>query len=345
MIGSEETMSKVPLTMAIGPYEHTRDLATGVVAVEGVDLNFLNLPTLDIFTRMTDRQEFDVSEMSFGRYAGLRARGDDRLIGLPVFLSRVFRHSSIYVRGDGAIRGPQDFRGSVRIGVPEWFQTAGIYMRGWLVNEAGGRMEDVDWVLGGLNFPNADAEPMSLPSHIRTRHVADRSLNQMLMQGELDALFTASAPHGFMGRDPRIARLYPDFMAAEGDYYRRTGIFPIMHIVCMRRDVAEKHPWLPMNLLKAFETAKKSTLDRFKLVNMSRYALPWGNAYVERSREIFGEDFWPYGVAANRRTLDAFVQYAYEQGVCRRLLRVEELFAEGAMEATNFYAAQGEPAA
>lgn len=338
-------MSTLSLTMALGPYEHIRDLQTGDVTVEGVGLNFLNLPTLEIFHRMTERQEFDVSEMSFGRYVGLRAQGDDRLIALPVFLSRVFRHSSIFIRREGPIRERADFQGKRRIGVPEWSQTAAIYVRGWFMHEASGRMEDIDWVLGGLNAPNPRAEPLDLPPYIRHRHVSDRSLNQMLLDGELDALFTASAPRGFGPKDLQIVRLYPDFMAAEEEYYRRTGIFPIMHIVCMRRDVAERQPWLAMNLLKSFEQAKNNSLERLKFPSMSRYALPWGNAYAMRSRSIFGEDFWPYGVSANRRTLEAFVRYAYEQGVCRRELTVEELFAAGATDTATFYSAQGEPAA
>lgn len=338
-------MSRLTLTMALGPYEHIRDLQTGDVTVEGVDLNFLNLPTLEIFHRMTERQEFDVSEMSFGRYAGLRAQGDDRLIALPVFLSRVFRHSSIFIRRDGPIRELGDFKGKRRIGVPEWSQTAAIYLRGWFMHEAGGCMEDVDWVLGGLNAPNSRAEPLDLAPHIRHRHVSDCSLNQMLMDRELDALFTASAPRGFGAKNSQIVQFYPDFMAAEEDYYRRTGIFPIMHIVCLRRDVAENHAWLPMNLLKSFEQAKNNSLERLKFPSMSRYALPWGNAYAMRSRNIFGDDFWPYGVVANRRTLEAFVRYAHEQGVCRRRLTVDELFAPGATDTATFYSAQGEPAA
>jgi len=213
------------------------------------------------------------------------------------------------------------------------------------MHEAGGRMEDVEWVLGGLNAPNAHAEPLDLPPHIRHRHVADRNLNQMLLDGDLDALFTASAPRGFGAKDAQIARFYPDFMAAEEDYFRRTGIFPIMHILCMRRELADAHPWLPMNLLHAFQQAKNRSLDRLKFPSMSRYALPWGNAYAQRSRSIFGEDFWPYGVSANRRTLESFVQYAHEQGVCRRRLTIEELFAPGASDTATFYSAQGEPAA
>lgn len=286
-----------------------------------------------------------LSEMSFGRYVGLRAQGDDRLIAPPVFLSRVFRHSSIFIRRDGPIRELADFKTSRRIGVPEWSQTAAIYVRGWFMHEAGGRMEDVDWVLGGLNAPNAHAEPLDLPPHIRHRHIADRSLNQMLIDGDLDALFTASAPRGFGAKEAQIVRFYPDFMAAEEDYFRRTGIFPIMHIVCMRRELADVHPWLPMNLLQAFQRAKNNSLDRLKFPSMSRYALPWGNAYAQRSRSIFGDDFWPYGVSANRRTLEAFMQYAHEQGVCRRGLAVDELFAPGATDTATFYSAQGEPAA
>jgi 4,5-dihydroxyphthalate decarboxylase len=266
------------------------------------------------------------------------------MIALPVFLSRVFRHSSIFIRRDGPIRKPEDLVGK-RIGVPEWAQTATIYMRGWLQHEAGAPLEDVQWTLGGLNAPNPHAEPLDLPARLRVRHVADRSLNQMLLDGELDALFSASAPHGFTAREPGIVRLFPDYMAAEEAYYRKTGIFPIMHIVCMRQELADRHSWLPMNLLKAFDAAKKRSLEHLKFPSMSRYALPWSNAYVARTRAIFGEDFWPYGVAANRRTLDAFVQYAHEQGVCRRRLTVDEIFASGAAETGTFYSAQGEPAA
>jgi 4,5-dihydroxyphthalate decarboxylase len=334
-------MSKLPLTMAVGPYEHVRDLADGRVSVEGVDLNFLNLPTLDIFHRMTERQEFDVSEMSFGRYVGLRAQGDDRLIALPVFLSRVFRHSSIFIRQDGPIRTPDDLKGR-RIGVPEWSQTATIYMRGWLQHEVGAKLSEVEWVLGGLNAPNPQGKPPHAPG-LRLTQVSDQSLNAMLMKGEVDALFSASAPHGYTAPERRIVRLFPDFMTDEQAYHAKTGIFPIMHIVCMRRELADRHPWLAMNLLKAFERAKNNSLENFRFPSMSRYALPWSNAYVERSRAVFGHDFWPYGVAANRKTLDAFVQYAYEQGVCRRLLSVDELFADGATDTGTFYSAQGEP--
>jgi 4,5-dihydroxyphthalate decarboxylase len=337
-------MSKLGLTMALGPYEHVRDLATGHVTVEGVDLNFLELPTLEIFHRMTQRQEFDVSEMSFGRYVGLSGHGDTRLVALPVFLSRVFRHAAIFIRRDGPVRNPEDLVGK-RIGVPEWSQTAGIYMRGWLQHQIGAKLTDIEWVMGGVNAPNVHCEPLELPSGFRVRHVADRSLNNLLLTGEIDALFSASAPHGFGRGAEGIVRLFPDFMAAEEAYYRDTGIFPIMHIVCMRRALTEEYPWLAMNLLKAFERAKNNSLERLKFPSMSRYALPWTNAYVVRSRGIFGEDFWPYGLTSNRQTLQAFLQYAYEQGVSPRLLAAEELFAAGASDTSTFYSAQGEPAA
>jgi 4,5-dihydroxyphthalate decarboxylase len=337
-------MSKLPLTMAVGPYEHVRDLATGQVSVEGVDLNFLQLPTLEIFHRMTERQEFDVGEMSFGRYIGMRGQGNDSLVALPVFVSRVFRHAAMFIRSNGPVQKPEDLIGK-RIGVPEWAQTAGIYMRGWLQHEVGAKLADVEWVLGGLNHPNPHREALELPPDFRAVHVDDRSLNDLLIAGDIEALFSASAPRGFGGQGAPIARLFPDFMAAEEAYYHKTGIFPIMHIVCLRSALVQQHPWLALNLLKAFEQAKNNSLDRLKFPSMSRYALPWSNAYVGRTRTIFGEDFWPYGVAANRRTLQAFVRYAHEQGVSRRLLSVEELFAAGAAETGTFYSAQGEPAA
>lgn len=335
-------MAKLSVTMAVGPYEHVRDLATGRVTVEGVDLNFLDLPSLDVFHRMTEHREFDVSEFSFGRYVGMLGRDDESLIALPVFVSRVFRLASIYVREGGPIRNPEDLKGK-RIGVPEWPQTAAIYMRGWLQHEVGADLGAVGWVVGGLNGPNPQAASVPQAPGLHITAVADQGLNQMLLDGGIDALFSASAPHGYMAAQRRIVRLFPDYLAEEQAYYRKTGIFPIMHIICMRRELAQHHPWLPMNLLKAFEKAKNNSLDAFRFDSMSRYALPWANAYVERSRSIFGHDFWPYGVAANERTLEAFVQYAYEQGVCRRRVSVAELFPESARDTGTFYSAQGEP--
>ena len=220
-------MSKIALTMAVGPYEHVRDLASGKIAVEGVDLNFLDLPTLEIFHRMTERAEFDVGEMSFGRYIGMLSRGDDRLVALPVFISRVFRHSAIYVRSDGNVTQPDDLAGK-KIGVPEWAQTATIYLRGWLQHEVGAKLDDIDWIVGGVNAPNPHGERVAtdLPSNLRVRYVSDRSLSQMLLDGDIDALFSAGPPHTFTAGSPRMRRLFPDFIAVEEEYYRRTQNLP-----------------------------------------------------------------------------------------------------------------------
>jgi 4,5-dihydroxyphthalate decarboxylase len=339
-------MSKIELTLAVGPYEHVRDLTSGKVTIEGVDLNVLNLPTLEIFHRMTEHAEFDIGEMSFGRYTGLLSRGDDRLVALPVFVSRVFRHSAIYIRSDGAVSRPEDLAGK-RIGVPEWAQTAVIYMRGWLQHEVGARLEDITWVVGGVNAPNPVGERVAtdLPPSLRVRYVSDRSLSQMLLDGDIDAMFSAGPPHAFTDGNPRMRRLFTDFTAVEEEYYRRTRIFPIMHILCMRRELTVRHPWLAMNVLRAFQRAKERSLDDLRFSgSMSRYALPLANAFVARARQVFGEDFWPYGLEANRPTLEAFVRYGFEQGVCKRLLSIEELFPDNARDLSTFYTAH-EPGA
>jgi 4,5-dihydroxyphthalate decarboxylase len=319
-------MTRLRLTLAIGDYDHTRDLALGAVRPEGIELVHLALPVEEIFFRFTKYREWDVSEMSFGKVVSLASQDDRSLVALPVFPSRVFRLSSIYVRAGGPVRSPGDLAGK-RIGVPEWAQTAAIYTRGYLAHELGLPLEGIEWVQAGLNEAGrVEKVALKLPPGLRLRPVRDATLNDMLLAGELDAVLSARPPRGFA--ESGIARLYPDYREPEEAYFRKTGVFPIMHVVALRRDVFERDPWVAMNLLKAFEEAKRRSLARLADVTASHAPLPWIGDYVARTRRLFGEDPWPYGVEPNRRTLEAFLGFAFEQGVCHRRLALEELFPE-----------------
>jgi 4,5-dihydroxyphthalate decarboxylase len=324
--GNAASMAKIPLTLAIGEYDHVRDLADGTVPVAGVDLNVLRLPIEEMFYRFLVHGEFDASEVSLAKLAALTAQDDGRFVALPVFTSRVFRHSSIYVRRDGGIERPEQLAGK-RIGVPEWAQTAAVYSRGLLCHEYGIDLASIHWHQGGVNDPGRrEKVALVLPSGYRLDVVADRSLSEMLLAGDLDAVLSARAPAPFIAADPRLRRLFASPREAEVAYARRTGIFPIMHVVALRREFFERHRWLAMNLYKAFEEARRRSLERVADVTASHFPLPWIPDELERARELFGANPWPYGIEGNRTTLDAFLSYAFEQGVCCRKLEAEMLF-------------------
>jgi 4,5-dihydroxyphthalate decarboxylase len=316
-------MGKVSLTLAIGDYEHTRDLATGQVPVQGVSLNVLHLPPEEAFYRFTFYREWEVSEMSMGKYVSLRSQNDKTITAIPVFPSRVFRQSMIYVAKDSEFAKPEQLKGR-RIGVPEWAQTAVIYARGYLAHQAKVPVASIDWVQAGVNDPGrVEKVKLKLPKGVRLRREPERSLNDMLLAGDLDAVLSARPPRAF-GKG--IRRLFPDYEAVEQAYFEKTGVFPIMHVIVVKTDVLESHPWLAMNLYKAFEEAKQRSIARLSDITASHAPFAWLGPYTERMKRLFGEDFWPYGLEKNRTTLQAFVDFAYEQGVCHRRLDLEELF-------------------
>jgi 4,5-dihydroxyphthalate decarboxylase len=316
-------MDKVALTLAIGDYDHTRDLATGRVPVQGATLNVLTLPPEEAFFRFTHFREWEVSEMSMGKYVSLRSQEDEGIAAIPVFPSRVFRHSMIYVRDGGKIARPEQLKGA-RIGVPEWAQTAVIYARGYLAHQVGVPLDSVEWVQAGVNEAGrVEKVKLKLPQGVRLRPEPGRSLNDMLLAGDLDAVLSARPPRAF-GKG--IRRLFPDYEAAEESYFRETGVFPIMHVIVIRSDVLARHPWLAMNLYKAFDEAKRRSIERLSDITASHAPFAWLAPYAERMKALFGDDFWPYGLEKNRNTLQAFVDFAFEQGVCHRQLTLEELF-------------------
>jgi len=306
--------NRLALTLALSPYDHTRDLAP-----RGIELNVLELPIEEIFHRFTRFREFEASEMSSAKTVSLLAGEQPDIIALPVFVSRVFRHSAIYVGKGSGIRRPKDLEGR-RVGIPEWSQTAGIYARGLLAHEYGVDLASIDWRQAGVRQAGR-IEKVELRKDVPFRITAmpDRTLEDMLAKGEIDAVISAREVPG--------ERLFPDYRTAELEYFRKTRIFPIMHMIVMRRGTYEQNRWIAMNLFQAFQEAKQRSVERLREIGLSHVPLPWLSDTTRAWQEAIGEDFWPYGVVPNRPTLEAFLQYAYEQGVCRRKLAAEELFA------------------
>jgi 4,5-dihydroxyphthalate decarboxylase len=250
------------------------------------------------------------------------------LTAIPVFPSRIFRHSSIYVRRDGAVRTPQDLTGK-RIGLPEWAQTAAVYSRGLLAHQYGINLASIEWIQAGVNEPGRHEKvALNLPPGIRLKPKPAKSLSRMLVEGEVDAVLSAHPPVCFENGHPDITQLFEDYMTVEAEYYRTTGIFPIMHVIALKRAAVEAHPWIAMNLFKAFEEAKQRSIARALEMTAPRFPIPWCFEHARRAQKLFGQDYWPYGVDANRTTLEAFLQYAHEQGVCHRRLAPEDLFPE-----------------
>lgn len=319
-------MKKVALTAALADYDHVRDLALGRVQADGIDLTCLTLPIEEIFFRFIVYREWEVSEISFAKYVALTAQGDESYWAIPVFPSRVFRHSSIYVRSDGPVASVDDLKGR-RVGLPEWAQTAAVYSRGFLQYQYGIDLASVEWVQAGVNQPGRiEKVDIDLPRGVKLTRRPDSSLNEMLLSGEIDAALAARPPDAFVHNDPRVKRLIQNYREVEAEYYLSTRIFPIMHTVAVRRDVVQSHPWVVRNLFKAFDEAKKRSVARALESTASLFPIPWGNEHAEQGLKLLGKDYFPYGIEENRTTLSAFLRYAHEQGVCRRLLDVEELF-------------------
>jgi 4,5-dihydroxyphthalate decarboxylase len=314
----------VRLSLAVSDYDHVRDLTDGRVPVEGVDLTCLRLPVEEIFFRFTAFREWDVSELSLAKYVAMVGAGDPPVLAIPVFPSRVFRHSALYVRRDGPVRDVADLAGA-RIGIPEWFQTAGVWVRGILAHEYGLRLADVHWVQSGVNQAGR-REQFAVPGDMSVTVVPDRSLSEMLLSGDVDAAISAHPPRTSEGPAAPVVPLFADAADRERDWYRRTGVYPIMHVVAIRREVVDAHPWVPMNLFQGFTAARDRSLARALDLNASRFPVPWLTAYARQVADLFGGQPFPYGVEPNRRTLERFLSYALEQGICEHPLRVEDLF-------------------
>jgi 4,5-dihydroxyphthalate decarboxylase len=326
-------MSRLSLTFGCWNYDRTRAIADGSVVPDGIDLNYLDMPVEETFFRMLRHREFDIAEMSLSSYTVSLFREPRQFVAIPVFPSRMFRHSSIYVNAAAGIREPGDLVGR-RIGCPEYQMTAPVWIRGILSEHYGVPVDGVTYVTGGEESPGRSEKiKLDLPPSIRVERIGPtQTLTQMLRDGAIDALYTARAPSSFRAGDGKVRRLFEDYRAVERAYYTSTGIFPIMHVIALRRDVYEQHRWIAQSMLKALVAAQRRTYEDLRETAALKAMLPWLIEGVEDAVALMGEDYWPYGFERNRRTLATFLRYSFEQGLSKRLLEPEELFAPETLE-------------
>jgi 4,5-dihydroxyphthalate decarboxylase len=324
-------MSKLKVTIATTDYDHFRDFRLGAVAAEGIEHNWLNLGHHECFARFTANREFDLSELSLAKFATQVTRQDGDIIGLPVVCSRLFRFSSFYVNRRSRIRTVKDLVGR-KIGSPEWAHSAAVYMRGWMHNDMGVRLTDVHWIQAGANAPGREEKvEIDLPQGVKLTRVADKSLSELLAAGEIDCAIIARPPTCFLEGHPDVVRLFPDYLEMEEEYYDRTRVWPIMHIIAMRKQIVDEHPWAARNLFNAFQESKRRSVERLLDPAVSRYPLAWLPTYARRMRDLFGGDPFPYGIEENRATWEQMALYTWQQGIAHRQFRPEEIFPEGIM--------------
>jgi 4,5-dihydroxyphthalate decarboxylase len=319
----------VPLTIACGDYDRTRALHEGSVVPEGVDLTTLRLPVEEIFFRMTRFGEFDAAELSFSSY--LLTLDDDGVgpfVAIPVFPSRAFRHNGIYVHAGSGIQTPADLVGRV-VGVPEYQVTAALWIRGILAEHHDVPVASVHYRTGGLHQAGrVEKVRLNLPPDVDVRPVEPgQTLSDLLVSGGIDALYSPRSPAPFLARRPEVRRLFPNFRDVEAAYFTRTGIFPIMHVIALRRDVYEANRWVARSLVKAFEAARVAAMRGIDETAALRYMLPWLADEVAQTRAVLGDDWWTYGAAANEHTIQTLVGYSHDQGLARRRFATDQVFA------------------
>ncbi len=326
-------MKKLRLTLACWDYDRTRALSDGTVRAEGIDLIYLTQPVEETFFRMMRHREFDCSEMSLSSYVASLNSQDPPFIAVPVFPSRFFRHSCIFVSAKSGIRKPEELKGK-RIGVPEYQMTAPVWIRGILSDDYGIKVTDLEHLSGGEEEPGRDEKlKLDLPSSIRVKAIGPtQTLSQMIAQGEIDALVTARAPSTFRSKPDAVKRLFPSYVELEKEYYRRTKIFPIMHTLVIRRDVYAANPWVAQSLYKAFVAAKAKAYELYDQTAALPAMVPWLVPQLEEARREMGEDWWPYGLEPNRHVLETFLRYHHEQGLSKRRFTPEELFARETLQ-------------
>ena len=325
----------IPLSLVCGDYDRTRPVLDGRVGIEGCAVTPIALDPEEAFHRAFKGAEFDVTELSMSSHMMATSRGAAAYVGVPAFVSRVFRHSAIYIRTDRGIKSPADLRGK-RIGVPEYQITAVMWVRGILADEYGVQPEEIHWRSGGQEEPGrTERSPLSLPPAVDLQRIpADRTLVELFEAGELDALLTARVPSSYTRKRPHIDRLFPDFRTVEAAYFRKTGLFPIMHLIGVRKTLVEKNPWLPVSVFKAFEQARRMTMAEIDQMSALRVSTPWIVADVADARAALGDDYWPYGIPANRKALDTMIRYSVGQHLAARAIALEELFAPTTFELT-----------
>ncbi len=324
---------KLPLSVAVWNYDRTQALLDGRVTIEGCDANLFSLPVEETFFRALRSAEFDVAELSMSSYTLLRSRGQSPYIAIPVFLSRSFRHSAIYVRADSGIEKPQDLIGKA-VGLPEYQLTAPVWVRGMLEDEYGVKPSDLTWRTGGVEQPGRHEKvPLKVGGGVEIQPIpVEETLNDWLLQGKIDALVAPRAPSSYTGQNGAVRRLFSDFRSVEKAYFQKTGVFPIMHVVGIRKELAEANPWLPASVLKAFVQAKDIAVREFAEVAALKLTLPWIAAEYEETVALMGDDFWSYGVDGNEKTLETFLRYHRDQGLSDGSVTLQNMFAPSATE-------------
>ena len=325
-------MSKLNLSVAIGDYDRNRPLIDGAVMIDGVDPVFMKLCPEEIFFRAFRSQDFDICELSFSSFTVKTALGTCPYVGIPAFVSRCFRHTSIYVRTD-RIREPKDLRGKT-IGVPEYQLTANVWARAILEDDFGVKPADMRWVRGGIEHAGRPEKiTIKLPEGVVLENAPEgKTISELLLEGEIDAFMAPRAPSKTTLASPHVGLLFRDSASAAADYYKRTGVFPIMHLIGLRKTLAEQHPWLPAAVLKAFEQSKAMAVDALIDVSATKVTLPFVEEQVSFARSLMGEDFWPYGIEPNRKAIDAFLHHHFAQGLSPRLMQAHEMFHPGTHE-------------
>lgn len=324
-------MRRVKLTIATTDYDHFRDFRVGAVQAEGIDHNWLTLGHHEIFARFTFNREWEVTELSFAKFIAQVTRENTDIIGLPVVCSRLFRFSSFYVNKKSNIKTAEDLKGK-KVGSPEWAHSAAVYMRGWLGDEFGIKLQDIHWVQAGANEAGRiEKVELDLPKGLKLTRIADKSLSELLASGELDCAIIARPPNCFLQGHPDVVRLFPNALEMEEKYYARTKVWPIMHIIAMRKHILNDDPWIARNLYNAFLESKRRSLERLYDPAVSRYPLPWLPTYARRMRDMFGGDPFPFGIEENRPTFEQMLRYTYEQGIAHRHAKPEEIFPKGVM--------------
>ncbi len=324
-------MSLLKLSIATTDYDHFRDFRTGEVRAEGIDHNWLNLGHHECFARFTANREFDASELSFAKFTTQVSRENPDIIGLPVICSRLFRFSSFYVNKNSKIKTVEDLKGK-RIGSPEWAHSAAVYMRGWMHNECGVKLTDVHWYQAGANAPGrAEKVELNLPEGLKLTRVTNKSLSEMLASGEIDCAIIARPPTCYLEGHPDIERLFPNYLEMEEEYFARTKVWPIMHIIAVQKHIIDQNPWVARNLLNAFNESKRRSLERLFDPAVSRYPLPWLATYARKMRDMVGSDVFPYGIEENRPTWEQMLLYTYQQGIAHKHMKPEDIFPKGIM--------------
>jgi 4,5-dihydroxyphthalate decarboxylase len=327
------SMARLALTLACWDYDRVRALQDGRVRPEGVDLNFISLQPEETFYRQARHREFDVSEMSFSSYLLTLNEPDPPFVAIPVFPSRSFRHQSIYINATSGIEKPGDLVGK-RVGTPEFQLTAGVWERGILADEYGLPIDGVSYFTGALEGRGRiEKMPLDLPSNISITDIGpEKNLSDMLAAGEIDALYTAPEPSSF-GRSENVRRLFPNFKEVEKEYAERTGIFPIMHTVVIKRALHEREPWLARSLTKAFHGSLRMAYDDLRHRSALKTMLPWLADHLTETENALGDGYWEYGLGKNNRhTVETLIRYSFEQGLAKRRFDVEEIFISSASD-------------